>query len=308
MLLYIHLHSLVNAQTSVVPTTDCEDGEIRLVDGASPNEGRVEICFNNLWGTICDDLWGFEEAEVVCRQLGYTDRLEDSIPFSQGYFGVGLAAIHLDDVSCNGTEERLADCAHSGVGNHNCLHQEDAGVLCIGRKNVGEGGRERERGRERGREGGREGGREEKREREREREREGRERERERERERGGDRRGGGGGERERGDGEGVYEQYRSEERDRPFSSSYNIIQQTVLSVITEPYVWWVETAIMKDVLRFVSEVAGAQSVTMTGTEEMLESCADSLDFLLKVATLFQVLSRIIIIYMYTQVALPFCT
>ena len=64
----------------------------------------------------------------------------------------------------------------------------------------------------------------------------------------------------------------------------------------------------MKDVLRFVSEVAGAQSVTMTGTEEMLESCADSLDFLLKVATLFQVLSRIIIIYMYTQVALPFCT
>ena len=106
------------------------------MDGATRNEGRVEICFNRQWGTICDDSWGIEEARVVCRQLGYTENVQDSIPFTGAFFaGGGLTAIHLDDMNCNGNESRLADCAHSGVGNHNCLHSEDAGVLCIGRNN-----------------------------------------------------------------------------------------------------------------------------------------------------------------------------
>ncbi len=51
----------------------CNDGDIQLVNGATENEGRVEICFNNHWGTICDDQWGPQEATVVCRQLGYGD-------------------------------------------------------------------------------------------------------------------------------------------------------------------------------------------------------------------------------------------
>ena len=102
------------------------------MDGATRNEGRVEICFDNEWGSICDDNWGVEEAQVVCRQLNYTERVRDSIPFTGAFFGGAITAIHLDEMNCNGNETMLAACQHAGVGNHNCVHAEDAGVLCVG--------------------------------------------------------------------------------------------------------------------------------------------------------------------------------
>ena len=43
------------------------------MNGTMVNEGRVELCINGHWGTICDDDWGSEDAAVICSQLGYPE-------------------------------------------------------------------------------------------------------------------------------------------------------------------------------------------------------------------------------------------
>ena len=52
-------------------TTPCTNGDVRLAGGLSSNQGRVEICYNNQWGTVCDNSFTNIDARVVCRQLGF---------------------------------------------------------------------------------------------------------------------------------------------------------------------------------------------------------------------------------------------
>ena len=50
----------------------CNDYEVRLVGGSTEYEGRVEVCYNEAWGTICDDGFDSNDATVVCGQAGYS--------------------------------------------------------------------------------------------------------------------------------------------------------------------------------------------------------------------------------------------
>ena len=50
----------------------CTEGDIRLLEGPSRREGRVEVCRNNMWGSVCDDGFGTDDARVICRQLDFS--------------------------------------------------------------------------------------------------------------------------------------------------------------------------------------------------------------------------------------------
>ena len=104
------------------------EGDIRLVGGNSELEGRVELLLNGQWGTVCDDDWDARDAQVVCRQAGHSD--SGAQAFIRARFGEGTGPIWLDQVQCSGTEDRLSQCSSRPVGQHDCLHIEDASVRC----------------------------------------------------------------------------------------------------------------------------------------------------------------------------------
>ena len=100
---------------------------VRLVDGPTKHEGRVEVLHNGEWGTVCDNGWDLNNAEVVCSELGFGAAIAARHNAS---YGQGGGQIWLDNLKCNGTESNIRMCSHSGWGVKNCNHSKDVGVQC----------------------------------------------------------------------------------------------------------------------------------------------------------------------------------
>ncbi|CAO2646261.1 Galectin-3-binding protein [Lemmus lemmus] len=118
---------LLSVWLLVPGTQGTEDGDMRLVNGASANEGRVEIFYRGQWGTVCDNLWNILDANVVCRALGYENATR---ALGRAAFGPGSGPIMLDEVECTGMEPSLANCSSLGWLKSRCGHEKDAGVIC----------------------------------------------------------------------------------------------------------------------------------------------------------------------------------
>ena len=108
------------------------EGTVRLVGGANPLEGRVEIFLLGQWGTVCGYRYGYHwdlaDATVVCHQLGYVRAV--GAPRSVT-FGAGSGPSWYSYVRCVGTEHNLTECSKSfsALGSA-CPHYHDAGVVC----------------------------------------------------------------------------------------------------------------------------------------------------------------------------------
>ncbi|XP_078332359.1 uncharacterized protein LOC144625438 isoform X3 [Crassostrea virginica] len=98
---------------------------IRLVNGNTTSMGRVEVVTNGVWSTVCDQGWSYNEASVVCNQLGLG---RYGIPVMDAGFGKGVGPVYLSNVDCNGDEADLLNCTFTRA---TCNHDQDAGVKCV---------------------------------------------------------------------------------------------------------------------------------------------------------------------------------
>ncbi|XP_067851815.1 scavenger receptor cysteine-rich type 1 protein M130-like [Heptranchias perlo] len=100
---------------------------IRLVDGESRCAGRVEVYYNETWGTVCDDSWDLTVAQVACKQLKCGQAVNATV---SGWFGPGSGIIWLDNLNCSANDSALWECRRGPWGDSDCIHKEDAGVIC----------------------------------------------------------------------------------------------------------------------------------------------------------------------------------
>ncbi|XP_062584796.1 neurotrypsin-like, partial [Saccostrea cucullata] len=104
---------------------------IRIVNGSSAQEGRIEVLINGQWRSVCDGYWDRREADVTCKVLGYSGGL----PAHSSAFGGGDKDVWLDGLNCNGKESSLLECSHSVVGSSSCGYSNRAGVVCYHARN-----------------------------------------------------------------------------------------------------------------------------------------------------------------------------
>jgi hypothetical protein len=96
------------------------------LSGGSADEGRLEVLYNDVWGTVCNHQFDHNDALVACRHLGFSSGFKSS-----NQFGPGTGNIWLDDLQCAGSERTLHECTiPKGWGSHDCQHSEDVSIKC----------------------------------------------------------------------------------------------------------------------------------------------------------------------------------
>ena len=106
--------------------------QLRLVDSlsGSANDGRVELGIGGVWRGVCSLKWDIRDATVVCQMLGLPPA---SVAQGEAIFGNSGDKPWLGDLECNGNEDSIVECPHSGWGTANvflCNGKSDAGVIC----------------------------------------------------------------------------------------------------------------------------------------------------------------------------------
>uniref|UniRef100_A0A452QM24 CD163 molecule n=1 Tax=Ursus americanus TaxID=9643 RepID=A0A452QM24_URSAM len=103
--------------------------EIRLVNGKTRCEGRVELKILGNWGSLCNSHWDMEDAHVFCQQLKCGVAL--STP-GGAHFGKGSDQIWRHMFHCTGTEQHMGDCPVTALGASPCSPGQVASVICSG--------------------------------------------------------------------------------------------------------------------------------------------------------------------------------
>ncbi|NXO49068.1 C163A protein, partial [Aramus guarauna] len=113
-----------------VGVTCAEAVELRLVGGGGPCAGRVEVKLQGQWGSVADNAWDMEDAEVVCQQLGCGSAA--GAHAASVTFGKGDGPINLALIDCRGDETALWNCEIRGWGPYTGPHDFDTAVVCQG--------------------------------------------------------------------------------------------------------------------------------------------------------------------------------
>ncbi|XP_026785317.3 deleted in malignant brain tumors 1 protein [Pangasianodon hypophthalmus] len=119
--------TVIRNDCSIISEVTCGNNKVRLSGGSHKCAGRVELWKAGQWGTVCDDEWDKQDADVVCAQLncGYAI----SVNGQDGPYTQGKGPILMDELNCTGKERSLWECPAVREG-HDCGHKEDAGVVC----------------------------------------------------------------------------------------------------------------------------------------------------------------------------------
>lgn len=99
--------------------------DVKLVDGTSPCDGRLQVLYNGHWGAVCNTGWGLEDAMVLCQELDCGEAEQ-----TMSHVGPFAGSIWMDNLACTGNEMMLWNCPFTGWGASSCGDGLYAGVVC----------------------------------------------------------------------------------------------------------------------------------------------------------------------------------